>query len=148
MNIVVSQKRNWDHPRVLKSVPLWGIKLYPFSSCNMCQDQRQNVLHCVLLHWDLLYCQILTLLLLYTVTFECTYLRNRPQTKHRTCGSLTPEKNGPLFAPQSWFSGFEILGGGNIVNCVCARVFSTADFAPLVLKATSEVHCGQLWGAF
>ena len=35
------------------------------------------------------------------------------------------------------------MGGGNIVNCVCARVFYSTDFAPLVSKIALEVQYGQ-----
>ena len=50
--------------------------------------------------------------------------------------------------PQTWFSGIELFRGENIVNGVCAKLFSTSEFAPLVLKLALEVHYGQLWGCF
>jgi len=57
-------------------------------------------------------------------------------------------ENALLRAPKTSISGLEVLGGENIVNGVYARVFSTADFAPLVSKLALEIHYGQLWGGF
>ena len=73
-----------------------------------------------------------------------------PDPKQNTgpAGPSTGE-NGPLLrGPKTSISGLEVLGGENIVNGVYARVFSTADFAPLVSKLALEVHYGQLWGCF
>ena len=49
---------------------------------------------------------------------------------------------------KTWFSGIEFFRGENIIYFVCAKLFSIADFAPLVLKLALEVHYGQLWGGF
>ena len=84
--------------------------------------------------------------------------------KHQTCkrGTLfAQEKNSLdlrasqagrhgtwLFGPKISVSGLEVLGGENIVNGVYAKLFWTADFAPLVLNIALEVHYGQLWGGF
>ena len=47
-----------------------------------------------------------------------------------------------------WFTGIELFRGENIAYIVCAKLFFSADFAPLVLKIALEVHYGQLWGGF
>ena len=46
------------------------------------------------------------------------------------------------------FTGIELFRGENIAYFVCAKLFFSADFAPLVLKTALEVHYGQLWGCF
>ena len=46
------------------------------------------------------------------------------------------------------FTGIELFRGENIVYFVCAKLFFSADFAPLVSKLALEVHYGQLWGCF
>ena len=79
------------------------------------------------------------------------HLYAESRTPNKTQDLRVPHagEDGPLLrAPKTSISGLEVLGGENIVNGVYARVFSTADFAPLVLKSALEVHYGQLWGGF
>ena len=77
------------------------------------------------------------------------WAESRAQKKKQDLRVPHAGEDGPLFRPpKTCFTGIELFRGENIPYFVCAKLFFSADFAPLVLKSALEVHYGQLWGGF